>query len=297
MNVSTHINTNGHKHLTKSSTLKWDGQTKNRARWAVHHGDAHEVLHTLPDSVVDCVVTSPPYFWLRDYGVDNQLGHEETVEEYVNGLILVMSEIHRILRPSGLLFLNIGDTYYSGKGESQGKDPKNNKRRFGLRAVDKSGGLGVGLNRKNLITIPWRVAWAMQETKWILRSDIIWNRENFLAEAVEDRPRRRYEHVFMFSKSRKYHFKRNRLIEVCEEDIWTISDRPKPTNGLNTAPFPDELVERCLAIGCKPKGLVLDPFAGSGTTLRVAVGTGRKSIGIDLNPECCTYMRHQLSRL
>lgn len=260
--------------------------------WRLFQGDAVTVLKTLPAKTVHCVITSPPYFWLRDYGVCGQIGLEESVDEYVVALRKVMKEIYRVLRDDGLLFLNLGDTYYSGKGESQGKDRKSAKRRFGLRAVDKSGGLGINLQRKSIIGIPWRVTAKMCQEQWILRSPIIWHKQKGLPEAVLDRPRRSYEFLFMFAKQRKYFFNRAPLVEQrFDEDVWTIAPRIK-TNGntpLDTAPFPDQLVERCLQIGCPKKGVVLDPFSGSGTTMRVAFASGRSAIGIELNPEFCAY--------
>jgi DNA modification methylase len=132
---------------------------------------------------------------------------------------------------------------------------------------------------------------------WVLRSSIIWYRKHSLPESVEDRPRRSYENVFMFVKDKKYYFNRKTLIDVEQEDMWTIVARPKSSNGLSTAPFPDELVKRCLDIGCPPQGTVLDPFAGSGTTLRVAVQSGRSATGIELNSEFCRYMIKELNTL
>jgi len=205
-----------------------------------------------------------------------------------------MDEVYRVLIGNGLLFLNIGDTYYSGRGESQGVDRKSTKRRFGLRPVDKSGGVGIGIMRKSIIGVPWRVASEMVARRWVLRSAIIWHRKDSLPEAVKDRPRRSYEYVFMFAKERKYYFNRKAVLNVdWEQDVWTIKARPKPTNGLETAPYPDELVERCLDLGCPTSGSVLDPFAGGGTTLRVALASGRDSTAIELNPAFCKYIVNQ----
>lgn len=266
------------------------------ATWSIYNGDALEVLQEMPDESFNCVVTSPPYFWLRDYGVEGQLGLEETVAEYVDSLCSVMDEIKRVLTKDGVLFLNIGDTYYSGKGKSHGVDKKSSKRRFGLRAVDKSGGLDIGIKPKSLIGIPWRVTMEMISRQWVLRSSIIWYRKYSLPEAVRDRPKRSYEHVFMFAKNRKYFFDRQVLDEEEQEDMWTIVARPKGTK-LGTAPYPDELVERCLRIGCPEDGSVLDPFAGSGTTLRVALDSGRTATGIELNQEFCEYMIEELRKV
>lgn len=230
--------------------------------------------------------------------MEGQIGLEETVGQYVKSLADVMDEVHRVLAEDGLLFLNLGDTYYSGKGKSHGVDPKSNKRRFGLRPVDKSGGMGIGIRPKSVIGVPWRVALEMVQRNWVLRSSIIWHRKHSLPEAVRDRPRRSYEYVFMFAKSKKYYFNRSAISKVVvEEDVWTIAARPKPTNGLDTASYPDELVQRCLEIGCPKGGKVLDPFAGAGTTVRVAVSSGRDATGIDLNPSFCKFMVEQMERL
>jgi DNA modification methylase len=253
-------------------------------------------LDLIEDQSIDCVVTSPPYFWLRDYKAEGQIGLEDSVEGYVVAIRDVMEKVRMKLRPEGVLFLNLGDTYYSGKGEPHGPDKKSSKRRFGLRAVDKSGGLGIGLQRKSVIGIPWRVAIALCLDNWILRSPIIWHRENCLPEpSAKDRPSRSYESVFMFVKSRKYYFNKENLPDDnWAQDVWNIPPMRRSNGGVDTAPFPDELVERCLAVGCKPAGTVLDPFCGSGTTLRVSVRLGRSVVGIDLNQEFCEYAARSL---
>jgi DNA modification methylase len=276
---------------------KWSGTTKNGNLWSVFQGNAHSVLSALNENQFNCVITSPPYYWLRDYGVEEQIGQETTVEDYVHAIASVMDEVKRVMKKDGVLFLNLGDTYYSGKGKSHGKDLKSSKRRFGLREVDKSGGLGIGLKPKTIIGIPWRVAIEMTLRGWVLRSPIIWHREHCLPESVKDRPRRSYEYVFMFTQNRRYFFNRTALETEDVEDMWTIAARPKPTNGIDTAPFPDELVKRCLDIGCPPDGVVLDPFAGGGTTLRVALESGRSVTGVDLNPDFCNYMVKTLNAL
>ena len=268
---------------------EWHGVTSRGQQWSIYLGEADQVLTRLPSDSISCVITSPPYYWLRDYGVSGQIGLEDTVDGYVRAISGVMDEIKRVLMPDGVLFLNLGDTYYSGKGKSHGNDRKSNKRRFGLRAVDKSGGLGIGLQRKSIIGIPWRVAVEMSSRGWVLRSPIIWHRENCLPEAATDRPSRSYEYVFMFVKSRRYYFNKRPLVEQkVEEDMWTIAARPK-VNGLDTAPYPDELVQRCIEIGCPKNGVVLDPFVGSGTTTRVALTMGHSAIGIDLSRDFCRH--------
>ena len=282
---------------SEGAKLHWSGQFKGNS-WEIHCADALTALHDIADGSIDCTVTSPPYFWLRNYGMEGQIGLESTVDDYVERLCKVLDEVSRVLHRNGLLFLNMGDTYYSGKGMSRGIDQKSSKRRFGLRAVDKSGGLGINLQRKSLIGIPWRVALALLDRGWALRSTIIWHREHCLPEAAKDRPNRSYEYIFMLAKDRRYFFDKQPLIDKqIDEDMWTITARPKLTSKLNTAPFPDALVDRCLQIGCKKGGTVLDPFAGTGTTIRVAVSSGFSAIGVDLNRDFCSYAVEQIRAL
>lgn len=277
---------------------EWTGLSSSGTKWTLYCGDAKEELNKIPSQTANCIITSPPYYCLRDYKIDGQIGLEETVNEYVNSLCEVMDEAYKVLCKNGLLFLNLGDTYYSGKGKSHGVDEKSKKRRFGLRPVDKSGGLGLDIQRKSIIGIPWRVAIAMMERKWVLRAPIIWHREKALPESVKDRPRRSYEYVFMFAKDRRYDFNRQPLVDrKFDEDVWTIPARPKIANGIDTAPFPDELVQRCLEIGCPEGGVVLDPFVGSGTTMRVALQNKRSAIGIDLSPLFCNFILNELREL
>jgi DNA modification methylase len=282
----------------ENEILKWSGISLGQNQWTLFCGDSKKVMENIPSESVHCIITSPPYYCLRDYKIDGQIGLEETVTGYIDSLCSVMDEAYRILRKDGLLFLNLGDTYYSGKGKSHGTDPKSNKRRFGLRPVDKSGGLGFDIQRKSIIGVPWRVAIEMMSRKWVLRTPIIWHRDKTLPESVKDRPRRSYEYIFMFAKDRFYYFNRQPLIDrQFDEDVWTILARPKSTNGIDTAPYPDDLVERCLEIGCPSDGVVLDPFVGSGTTMRVALDSGRNAIGIDLNPDFCNYILKELQVL
>ena len=266
--------------------------------WTLYCGQAVEALRLIDEASVDCVVTSPPYFWLRDYQVEGQIGQEESITDYIAAITAVMEGVFRVLKPTGTLFLNLGDTYYSGKGKSHGIDKKSSKRRFGLRAVDKSGGLGIGLKRKSVIGVPWRVATEMCLKDWVLRSPIIWHRTKSLPEFVRDRPARGYEYIFLFVKGRRYYFDKTRLPGASgPEDVWSIPAHPKQNGAKQTAPFPDELVEQCLAVGCPPGGVVLDPFCGSGTTMRVALQDGHPALGIELNEAFCEHIRFDLRRL
>ena len=269
------------------------GLSQAKIPWEIHCGDAKTVLKRLPANSVACTITSPPYFWQRDYAVEGQIGMEPTINAYVDAIVTTMSEVSRVLQTDGILFLNLGDTYYSGKGQPKGRDPKNSARRFGLRAVDAS---GLGVPRKTCIGIPWRVALGMIDKGWVLRSPIVWKRDGTVPEpSARDRPWRTYEMVFMFAKSREYFFNRHAL--GAEEDVWTTSSRPKYNNGNHFAAFPDDLVKKCLAIGCPPGGKVLDPFAGTGTVLRVAVQSECPAIAIELSYKYCKYMKEQLKNL
>ena len=270
---------------------EWKGNTRGGVRWQVVRGDARRVLPGFEENRFDCVVTSPPYYWQRDYKVEGQIGLEDTISGYVEALADSMDGVRRVLNQKGLLFLNISDTYYSAKGKPKGQDRKNHARRFGLRAVDTS---GLGVPRKTLIGIPWRVSLEMIKRGWVLRAPIVWRRESSMPEpTARDRPWRTYEMVFMFSKSPRYHF--DRLALNGEEDVWTISARPKTSKGLHSAAFPEELVQKCLEVGCPGDGEVLDPFAGTGTTLKVAIASGRHAVGIDLKLEFCEYMARSLT--
>lgn len=245
-------------------------------------GNSLDVLRTLPADSFNVAVTSPPYFWARDYGYDGQIGHEDKLDEFVHGLANVFDEVKRTLHPEGVFYLNIGDTYYSGNGQPHGTDPRSPSRHFmrkKFRAVDRS---GWDIPKKSLIGVPWKLAFEMQKRGWTLRSDIIWNRQNAFAEpTARDRPHRQYEHVFMFTKSRFYSFDRSALPE---EDVWNIPIQRKVRINHNAA-FPSELVRRCVESASPIGGKVLDPFVGSGTTLDVATQLGRHAVGIDMSSE------------
>lgn len=279
--------------LSSQGLHEWRGHSGEGFSWEIHRGDAREVLRTLPANSINCAVTSPPYYWQRDYKVEGQIGLEPKIEDFVCSVAGTMDEVRRVLATDGLLFLNLGDTYYSAKGQPKGNDKKSSARRFGLRAVDAS---GLGVPRKTAIGIPWRVALEMINRGWVLRSPIVWARTGAIPEpTAHDRPWRTYETVFMFSRSPRYYFSRQDL--GLEEDIWTISSRRKSNGGLHSAAFPEELVQRCLDIGCRLGGTVLDPFAGSGTTCRVALQSGRHAVGIDLSQRYCEYMVSEMKTL
>jgi len=270
------------------------GVTQKELRWSILQADVNAAAAMLPAESVNCVVTSPPYYWQRDYEVDGQIGHESSIDGYVDALVGVFSKVKKALTPDGTLFLNLGDTYYSAKGKPHGVDDKHkgrNMMRKHLRAVD---GPGLGLPRKSLIGIPWRVALAMQEDGWTLRSSVIWQRPGTLPEpTAHDRPWRTHENVFIFSKGPRYYFNRQGL--QGEEDVWKIIARPE-NPGSHFAPYPRELVDRCLALGCPEGGTALDPFAGSGTTMVSALASGRQAVGIELKPEYADFAAKRIKK-
>lgn len=244
-------------------------------------GDALALLSALPHETFDCVVTSPAYFEQRDYGVVGQMGHEPSPEAFVDALVAVFGQVKRVLKPTGTVWLNLGDSVYSGNGQPTGNDPRSPNRdwiRKRRRWLDTG---GMGLPKKSLLGLPWRVAHALQADGWTIRQEIVWARSTALSEpSVTDRPYRQHETIFLLSKSRRYWFDRSALPE---ESVWHIE--PERSVRQHIAPFPQELVRRCIGAGCPPGGHVLDPFGGSGTTAVVAQSMGRSVTLIELNPK------------
>lgn len=297
-------------------------------------GDVLGRLKEIPDGSVQCVVTSPPYFGLRDYGVKGQIGLEDTPEAFVGRLVEVFQEIRRALRDDGTVWLNLGDSYAgSGKGQSSigANDPKNNK----TKGMKVGSGKKYGLKAKDLIGIPWRVAFALQSDGWYLRQDIIWHKPNTMPESVRDRCTKAHEYVFMLTKRPKYYYDADAISEptVQNSDVeyrrslrrknsesytlkkpykWnfpksfrddgkrncrTVWNLPtKPYKEAHFATFPEALPERCILAGTKRGDLVLDPFVGSGTTCAVAKSLGRRWIGIELNPEYVELAKRRIAQ-
>lgn len=256
-------------------------------------GDCLGLLKGLPEGSVNCCVTSPPYFWQRDYGVAGQLGHEATPEDFVQALVTVFREVRRLLRDDGTLWLNLGDSYYNGNGQPKGSDPRSPSRNWMRDKVRPLDVAGLGYPKKSLLGMPWRVALAMLADGWTLRQEIIWCRDTAFPEpSVKDRPHRQHETIFLFSKSRWYDFNREALEE---ESVWHIPHE-RAAKG-HPAPFPTELVRRCILAGCQVDGVVLDPFGGSGTTAGVAVAHGRDAIICELNPEYGRLVPDRVARI
>lgn len=275
-----------------------------KATYQVLVGDCVESMQQLPDGIINCCVTSPPYFGLRDYGVDGQIGLEQTPEEYVTKMVEVFREVRRLLRDDGTLWLNIGDSYAgSGKGawdKREGQKERYVPKQDGGKIPNK---IPEGLKRKDLIGIPWRLALALQSDGWWLRSDVIWNRPNAKPENVRDRPCRSHEYIFMLTKNEKYFFDYEASKQPTVDGdglrnmrtVWDVN--AKPYKGAHFATFPPALIEPCILAGCPQGGIVLDPFGGSGTTAGVSVANGRNAILCELNPEYAELVDARVSSI
>jgi DNA modification methylase len=291
-------------------------------------GDCRDLLKTLPDASVHCVVTSPPYFGLRDYGVDGQIGLEASPDAFVAEMVAVFREVRRVLRDDGTLWLNLGDSYNSGASGGLGGSTlgggQNNQR-----VSNRSGrGLVDALKPKDLIGAPWRVAFALQADGWYLRQDIIWHKPNPMPESVTDRCTKSHEYVFLMSKSARYFYDAAAIAEEGvipagtkaakgsverfntlgvnsrppeykiydgmrnARSVWTIATQP--FREAHFATFPPDLAERCIKAGCPVGGTVLDPFGGAGTTGLVADRLQRSAILIELNPVYASMAKKRL---
>jgi len=282
----------------------------------IKYGDCRNVLATLPAQSVHCCVTSPPYFGLRDYGVAGQIGLEATPDAYVAELVAVFAEVRRVLRDDGALWLNLGDSYASAWACNRRSEIGNGSMLNGKRK-DRPNRLTGGLKEKDLIGIPWRVAFALQADGWYLRQDIIWSKPNPMPESVTDRCTKAHEYIFLMSKQARYFYDADAIREPQQslgerhegksgyrEDypikygfserslhplgrnrrsVWEVASQPFA--GAHFATFPPDLIEPCIKAGCPKGGTVLDPFGGAGTTGLVADRLGRNAILIELNPE------------
>lgn len=272
----------------------------------------------------------PPYYGLRDYGVDGQIGLEETPEEYVQKLVAVFREVKRVLKDDGTLWVNIGDSYATGTtaDRQQSKNPG-----VGANRIEAQNGVArignpAGCKTKDLIGIPWMLAFALREDGWYLRQDIIWHKPNPMPESVRDRCTKSHEYIFLLSKSRRYYYdykaiqeparttdfvirdreagqmnkvpgrshmnglKHNRYKVRNKRDVWSIPVRP--FKGAHFATFPEELIKPCVLAGSRENGIVLDPFFGSGTTGVVATKFNRDFIGIELNSDYIDIAKRRL---
>ncbi|CAO4179634.1 site-specific DNA-methyltransferase [Methylorubrum aminovorans] len=263
-------------------------------------GDCRDVLATLPDESVHCVVTSPPYFGLRDYGVAGQIGLEDTPAAFVAEMAAVFREVRRVLRNDGTLWLNLGDTYNNRRRlRSSSHQPSLNGYSEGSWAEASAAGLvrmsylRDGLKEKDAIGVPWTVAMALRTDGWFLRQEIIWRKTFGKPEPTKDRLPSRHEPIFMLSKSKAYHFDRSALPAWAASSVWDVAPTGHDEHG---AAFAAAVVEPCVLAGCPIGGTVLDPFGGAGTTGLVSDRLGRDAILIELNPAYATIARDRLAR-
>ena len=254
---------------------------ENNGNSALILGDTETVLSQLPGGIFQTCVTSPPYWSLRDYNIPGQIGLEDSVFSYIDHLAKVFSQVRRVLKDDGTLWLNIGDSYTSGGRTWRAVDKKNPVRAMNFRPPTPE-----GLKPKDLIGVPWLLAFALQKEGWYLRADIIWNKPNCQPESVKDRPTRSHEYVFLFSKSEHYQYDHGAVRGPNDRNVRTVWDiHTKPYAQAHFATFPSSLVEPCVKIGSRTDDLILDPFIGSGTTGEVALKLDRRFIGIELNPD------------
>jgi DNA modification methylase len=298
------------------------------------NGDCIEMMKTLPDKSVNCCVTSPPYFGLRDYGHEGQIGLEETPEAFVQKMVEVFSEVKRVLRDDGTLWLNLGDSY---AGSGKGRNADGSHQEGGKQGTNKGTVLGSLVKTyaqdckpKDLIGIPWMVAFALRADGWYLRQDIIWHKPNPMPESVQDRCTKAHEYIFLLSKSSKYYYDIESIKEPVKQDwgtrnrsngkyhnegsglqphsgleksyefankrsVWSVNTRSY--KGAHFATYPPELIRPCILAGCPKGGVVLDPFGGSGTTAAVAMEEGRNAILCELNPEYIPLINERLSKV
>lgn len=267
--------------------------------------DALELLKNLPDQSINSIVTSPPYFGQRDYGHEDQIGLEETPDEYIDALVKVFRESSRVLRDDGTLWLNLGD-YYVGAtsqhkaGGSQGKNSRYSyKHMNGIPTTGRANRnkklYSMGFPMKSLIGMPWRVAFRLQDDGWILRSDIVWHRPS-ASESVKDRPTHAHEYVFMFAKKQWYYYDRSKMLTSTGaniQSVWRISG--SPFTGAHCATFPPELIEPIILASCPEGGIVYDPFGGSGTVGLVCIQFNRHFILSDISEEIVSLARKRVS--
>lgn len=257
----------------------------------IFEGDALSVLQRLPEASVQAVITSPPYWGLRDYNIPEQVGLEPTLPQFINRLTTIFREVRRILKDDGVFWLNIGDGYTSGNRGWRAPDKKNP-----ARAMDVRPDTPEGLKPKDLLGIPWRLAFALQDDGWYLRADIIWNKPNAMPESVKDRPTRAHEYMFMCTKAERYYYNRKAILEPNgrnRRSVWDI--HTQGFAGAHFATFPPRLIEPCILASTRPADIVLDPFFGSGTVGVVAQQLGRRYVGIELNPDYVNLAARRLA--
>jgi DNA modification methylase len=318
--------------LGKIGKLKLPKVKKHIEPFEIKRGDCLNEIRKMKADSIDCVITSPPYWGLRDYDHKDQIGQEKTPEEYIKTMVKVFRETYRVLKPKGTLWLNIGDTYCGSSPRiTRGTASNNSTLEGGVqgKGYQCRGAKVKGLKSKDLVGVPWMLAFALRAEGWYLRSDIIWHKPSHLPESVMDRPTKSHEYIFLLTKSKEYFFD----LEAYAEDlsskeqkwannggavksdqfnrsgkstrrygkmkgkknrrtVWSVSPTPFP--GAHFATYPVRLVEPCVLAGCPRGGVVLDPFSGAGTTGIAALKHGRNYIGIELNPEWVELSRKRI---
>ena len=300
----------------------------------IEFGDCRETMRRWASDGIKAqtCVTSPPYYGLRDYGNDGQIGLEETPEEYIAAMVEVFGCVRDVLADDGTVWLNIGDSYYNyrpGKGQALVKQTVANSDQDLPQTCARRGNKLDGLKEKDLIGIPWMLAFALRADGWYLRQDIIWHKPNPMPESVQDRCTKAHEYIFLLSKSQKYYYDHEAIKDPVKQDwgtrdrtdgkyhnegsglqphsgleksyemankrsVWTINT--KPYAGAHFAVFPTELIEPCILAGAPVGGIVLDPFMGSGTTAQVAQNLGRQYIGCELNTDYKTLQDKRVAQ-
>lgn len=295
----------------------------------IYNDDCLPFLHGIPDDSIDCCITSPPYFALRDYGTQGQIGLEDSPEEYIAHLCAVFAQVLRVLKPEGTCWINMGDTYNGYRGNacrSNNETPYAHARhqaaRPPLHGLDSK-----SAKNKDLLGIPWMLAFALRDMGFYLRQDIIWQKPNPVPESVIDRCTKSHEYIFLLTKSARYYFDADSIREpavsdnrahrihhrriengtyrtnYCDytipqtttrnkRDVWTVPVRP--SKGCHFATFPEELIAPCVLAGCPEGGVILDPFIGTGTTAIVAHRYNRHFIGCEINPEYYAFASHRI---
>jgi len=259
-------------------------------------GDATQALKILPEKSIQTVVTSPPYWSLRDYGVVDQIGRDDSLLGYVKSIVCTFEQIKRVLRDDGTVWLNVGDSYTSGNRRYRAPDRKNRARAMAVRPPTPE-----GLKPKDLIGVPWRLAFALQDAGWWVRSEIIWYKPNAHPESVRDRPTKAHETVFLLSKNQDYYYD-HEIVKGPRErrlrTVWEIPTEPvKRTNGRaddHPAMMPLSLARCCVAITTRDDSIVLDPYAGSGTSLLAASELSRRWVGIEIKPAFVDLIERRL---
>ena len=296
-------------------------------------GDCKETLKQFPRGSAQMCVTSPPYYGLRDYGGEaNQIGQEETPEEFIQSLVEVFREVRDVLKDDGVLWLNIGDSYYNYRPGTGGL-PKQTVSRTNQdlpEQCNRRANKLDGLKEKDLIGIPWMLAFALRADGWYLRQDIIWHKPNPMPESVKDRCTKSHEYVFLLSKNKKYYYDNEAIKEPVKQDwgtrdrtkgkyhnpgtglaphsglsksydrknkrsVWSITN--KPYKGAHFACFPPDLIEPCILAGSREGDVILDPFMGSGTTAMVAKQHDRSYIGCELHEDYGSLIQKRLKAI